>query len=149
MYPTPFPVTQLVHLSNAQLSTTCTAIDCKASNAIDGDIISRSGTNKLDPSGEHWLTVSMDPAIVDMVILNGWAWDYSSEMYGLHLIKVSLYKGGEVVGTCADHPGTQVTEALECERVEADMVKMGFNGKYADFVVQEVEVRAAVIEGTV
>ena len=147
MYPTPFPVTQLVHLSNAQLSTTCRAIDCKASNAIDGDIITRAGTYKLDPTGEHWLTVNMDPAIVDQVILNGWAWDYSSEMYGLHLIKVSLYKGGEVVGTCADHPGTQVTEALECERVEADMVKMGFNGKYADFVVQEVEVKAAVIEG--
>ena len=125
-------------LINAKLSTL--RRENYASYAIDGDASTKCITDCDDPNKDHWVTVSMDLVTVQQVTLKAQSYKWDGNQKGVYPITVSLYKGSVLAGTCADHPGDDSTVILSCERVEADLVKMGLivEGR-VHLVVFEVE----------
>jgi len=138
----------LVALRNPAQSSTFSnsAGEFPASNAIDGSGPTYSKTDRADTTGQHWLTVSMDLGTVDAVTVYGMTFDHNTGKFGVSPMKVALYKGDTLVGTCEDHPG-KGKETLRCDAVEADMVKISLNEDNAFLAVREVEVIGAAITG--
>ena len=82
----------------------------------------------------------MDLVTVQQVTLKAQSFKWDGYQRGVYPITVSLYKGSVLAGTCADHPGDDSIVILSCEKVEADLVKMGLivEGR-VHLVVFEVE----------
>jgi len=126
----------VIKLVNAKQSSTLPGFP--ASHAIDKKMCDTSTTSRTapssDPNKEHWLTADLDyPATVKQVKLyaitsNNKTKGAFSPRGGCGVIKVTLYKGDELIGRCEDHYGQGVWCDLSCDKlkVKADKIKMSY-----------------------
>jgi len=109
-----------------------------ASHAIDGKWSTSAQT--WNAAGTKWFEVNIDRALIHQVVLKAGAWSGSG-------IKVLLYSKGRKVGKCPVKKGygRKNGVTLDCDRVEADKVKVTVSTKKGKLTVYEIKVKTIAL----